>query len=418
MKVLHVSFGGGIYHQIHLELLQRGIDSQILTLHKISDEEAEKAEIFLPSIVSQKRHHYQEMVENFARKKIYKLSKDIDFSYGYVGYDISQNKLVQSADIIHLNWTTRNWLSIVNIGQLLHLQKPVVWTLHDVWGLTGGCHVLLDGCKKWESSCGNCPMIRDGKWKNDISRIIMCQKRRFFRNTNLALVAPSVWMMRNIQQSPLFSNSRIYHIPNTLQAETAKLYVKTEVESGLPYYKGNEISVLFGTAGAFQRTYKGFLYLREALAYIREHFPKVAENLVIHTFGSNNSDDAIFSGYKVINWGILNGKMLFYLYNLADIYLYPSMADNLPATVMESLACGTPVVCFNTGGITDMVKHKQNGYVAEHGNISDFIHGIIWTLSNNQDNSLGLWGCRYINENFNRKKITDAHIQMYEDLLQ
>lgn len=416
MKVLHVSFGGGIFDQIHLELLEKGIDSQILTLYKIAHK-VERAKIFAPSSLSQKKHHCQEAIENFAQTNIYKIQKELDFSYGYVGYNISRNEQVQSADIIHLNWTTRNWLSIANIGQLLRLQKPVVWTLHDVWALTGGCHVLLNGCDKWEHTCGNCPFIQDGRWKKDISYLIMKRKKHFFKNSNLIIVAPSTWMMNKVQKSPLFANSKIYHIPNTLQDEAAKIYNDTEVESGLSYFKGNEISVLFGTAGAFQRSYKGFHYVKESLYHIRESFPELAEKLVIHTFGSNEAADNIFPGYKVINWGILNGIHLFYLYNLADIYLYPSMADNLPSTVMESLVCGTPVVCFNTGGIADMVKHKENGFVAEQGNIDHFINGILWVLANNQDNILGRHGSKFISENFNRQKVTKEHIQMYKDLL-
>lgn len=416
MKVLHVSFGGGIFDQIHSELLQKGIDSQILTLYKIAYE-VEQSKVFAPSAFARKKHHYQEAIENLARTYLYKVQKDVDFSYGYVGYDISQNELVQSADIIHLNWTTRNWLSIANIGQLLRLHKPVVWTLHDVWGLTGGCHVLLNGCDKWQYSCGNCPFIRNGKRYKDLSFRIMNRKKHFLKNPNLSIAAPSTWMLQNAQKSPLFSNAKIYHIPNTLQAETAKPYSRTDVESGLAYNKENEISVLFGTAGALQRSYKGFHYIMEALKQIRDHFPETAEKLVIHTFGTNSIDDIVLPGYKVVNWGTLNGIRLFYLYNLADIYLYPSMADNLPATVMESLACSTPVVCFNTGGITDMVKHKKNGYVAIQGNTSDFVNGILWTLANNPDNVLGHYGCTFINENFSRSKVTDAHIRMYEDLL-
>jgi len=416
MKVLHISFGIGIFDQLHLELLAQGVDSRILTLYKF-EYEVEKAELFTPSALLKRKWHYQSAIENFARTNIYKIQKEIDFSLGYVGYNISRNNLVKGADIIHLNWPTRNWLSIANIGQLLRLNKPIVWTLHDVWGLTGGCHVLLNGCDKWQNSCGNCPFIQDGRWNKDISYMVMKRKKRFFQNPNLTIITPSTWMMHNIQRSPLFCDSRIYHIPNMLRTEAAKPYDKNIIESELSYCKGNEISILFGTAGSIQRKYKGFQYIIEALNRIQDRYPEMAKKFVLHIFGTDSLEKITFSGYKIINWGIIRGIDIFYLFNLADVFLYPSMADNLPGTVMESLACATPVVCFNTGGITDMVKHKQNGYVAKQGNVEDFVNGILWILSNNKDNILGLYGSKFIHENFNRQKITTTHIQMYEELL-
>ena len=416
MNVLHVSFGGGIYDQIHLALLEQGINSRVLTLYK-SAYELEQAKTFEPSAREKKMWHYHEAIENFARENLYKIKKDIDFSIGYTGYNISHHEWVEEADIIHLNWTTRNWLSVNNIGQLLRLNKPVVWTLHDVWGLTGGCHVLLNGCDKWETSCGNCPFIREGKWHKDISYFIMKQKEFVFNNSNLTIVAPSTWMKNNVQKSRLFRNSKIYHIPNMLRTEDAKPYSKAHVESALLYHKEDEISILFGTAGSVQRKYKGFQYIKEALYFIKEHFPEIANKWVIHMFGQGNIEKIVFPGYKVVDWGIPNGADIFYLYNLADIYLYPSMADNLPGTVMESLICETPVVCFDTGGISDMVKHKQNGYMAQKGDISDFVNGILWVLKNNENNILGKSGSKYIVENFSKKKVITAHMHMYEEIM-
>lgn len=416
MNVLHVSFGGGIYDQIHLALLEQGINSRVLTLYK-SAYELEQAKTFEPSAREKKMWHYHEAIENFARENLYKIKKDIDFSIGYTGYNISHHEWVEEADIIHLNWTTRNWLSVNNIGQLLRLNKPVVWTLHDVWGLTGGCHVLLNGCDKWETSCGNCPFIREGKWHKDISYFIMKQKEFVFNNSNLTIVAPSTWMKNNVQKSRLFRNSKIYHIPNMLKSEDIDFYNIKDVEKKLLYRKKNEISILYGTTMGITRLYKGFQYVKTALDIIKVRFPNIASKLVIHLFGEDNIKMNIFSGYKVVNWGVQTGNKLFYLYNLADVYIYPSVADNLPGTVLESLACATPVVCFDTGGIPDIVKHKQSGYIAEKENVIDFVKGIIWILENNNDNVLGKSGYKFVHENFNKYKIVIKHIKMYESLL-
>lgn len=413
MKVVHCSTSitnSSAVTRLHRALIKQGIDSSIITLHNV--DEIENTEVFSTNILDECFHHYHEAIENFYMKKRYNIPSDIPFCFGRVGYELSKEKRIREADVIHLHWVSGNFLSVRSINHILELEKPVVWTLHDSWTLTGGCHVKL-GCENYRKECGDCPFLNSAN-VHDESYRVMKVKEKLFKHPNLILIAPSKWMLENIKNSMIFKNVTAFQIPNTLDTGTFRAYDQNEVENKLDYKKGDEINILFGAISATTTGYKGFKYLKEALKCIARQNLEMAHKIVLHVFGEENFENIDLENYKIRCWGVVKeAKRLACIYNLADLYVFPSIDDNLPSTVMESLICATPVVCFQTGGVTDMIQHKKNGYVAVQKDVEDLANGIIWVINNNCNNSLGRAGHLLAKEFYNESRIAKLHEELY-----
>lgn len=414
MKVVHCSnsiSNSSAVTRLHRALLKRGDDSQILTLH--NNDCIEQTKEFSASALKEKYHHYNEAIENYLMRKRYDIPADIPFCFGRVGYDITADEWIKEADIIHLHWVSGNFLSIKAIHKLLMLNKPVVWTLHDSWTLTGGCHVKL-GCEYYKEMCGTCPVLNSTK-KRDRTYYVMENKKQLLRNPNLTLIAPSNWMLNNIKNSLIFSQVNAYRIPNTLDTSVFREYTQNEIERALNYKRDNKIHILFGAVDSTTTSYKGFKYLKETLGILYREYPQTACRMVLHVFGAEEIKDGCLEQFEIKCWGMIrDARTLAYIYNLADAYVFPSVDDNLPSTVMESLACATPVACFRTGGVPDMVQHKFNGYIAIQRDVRDLLHGIMWILENNYDNILGKNGLTYVKKHYAEDIIARAHEELYD----
>lgn len=417
MKVVHCSTSisnSSAVTRLHRALIKQGVDSKILVLH--NNDSIEQTKVFSTTMLKEKYHHYNEAVENYLIKKKYNIPSDIPFCFGRVGYDITSEEWIRDADVIHLHWVSGNFLSIKSISKILKLQKPVVWTLHDSWTLTGGCHVKL-GCENYKELCGCCPILNSRNIQ-DKTYHVMLEKKRMLIHPNLTLVAPSTWMLRNIKNSKIFNQIHAYRIPNTLDTGIFREYKQSEVEKELNYKKEDKIHILFGAIGSTTTSYKGFQYLKKALNILYQEYPQISGKMVLHIFGEEKIQDEELCHYEVKCWGFVGeAQKLAYIYNLADMYVFPSIDDNLPSTVMESLACATPVVCFETGGVPDMVQNKLNGYVAIQKDPEDLVRGIIWVLSNNNGNILGKNGKEFVNTYYKENIIAKAYEEIYNKVM-
>lgn len=409
LKVLHIGTeitASSAPLRIHNAVKRAGIDSKILVLRKkIENEDIEQADRDIISKISSKISYYTEKI----KMGQYQEKEDVPFSFGTVGTCIYKNRLVQDADILHLHWINGQYLSYSEIGHLVQLGKPVVWTFHDSWPMTGGCHVRY-GCERFMQSCGYCPLLHSQKQK-DITYEILKNKRKFYRAEQITAVAPSKWMFDNICQSSLFLNSRHELIGNPLDMNLySDNYKKKDKDDKI-------IKVLFGASGALELEYKGYIFFVQAMHYIQEKYPQLAEKIVIYVFGTEKAEYKGLEGYRSIPLGyIYSEKEMVSVYNMADIYVFPSIDDNLPGTVMESLACKTPVVAFQTGGVPEMVKHKQNGYIAEYKNARDLAEGIRWVYENNDNNSLGEMGRSMMREKYGYDVIAEKYCTLYRQL--
>jgi len=336
------------------------------------------------------------------------------FSRANTGTNISKEPIVANADILHLHWTNFGYLSINNIKQLFDTGKPVVWTLHDMWAFTGGCHYAGD-CNHFTSQCGNCWMLRDAS-DNDISHSGWLRKAEMYKAANnLVFVTCSNWLAGVARSSSLLKGFRIEAIPNPIDTEIFSPKEKTAARAKWNVNPTAKI-ILFGAANILDRR-KGITYLVEALDDLKENYSDTDDFEVV-IFGKNKSFDVGQLPFKAYELSLINSQQdMAELYSLADVYVTPTIEDNLPNTVMESLACATPVVAFNTGGLPDMVDHLQNGYLAEFKSSADFASGIHHILNSDKKSEFAANAREKVMQNFTNEIVASKYLAVYQSIL-
>ena len=335
------------------------------------------------------------------------------FSFSVWGQNISNHPAVKAADILHIHWINHGFLKPADLAQLGKLGKPIVWTFHDSNAFTGGCHVRYS-CNHFENECGNCPLLKDSN-PDDWSHRIWKQKRKAYSVVDFKVIAPSTWMAESVLKSKLLGDRAIHVIPNTLDTTVFKPLDKALAKQALDI-AADKFVMLSGFMPSRNDLHKGTSYLLEALELISKQIPKEQIELVV--FGNRDEKNVPDFPVKVTFLGRIDEEAkLADCYSAADVFLAPSLEDNLPYTVMESLACGTPVVAFKTGGIPDMVKHKENGYLAEYRSAADFAVGVAWVYNHPERKVLNENARNTIERQFSENVIAQQHISLYNSLL-
>lgn len=280
-------------------------------------------------------------------------------------------------DVINLHWIYGGYLQIETLAKF---KQPIVWTLHDMWPFTGGCH-YSSNCDRYTDSCGVCPQLNSKRdW--DLSRWVWQRKAKAWKNLNLTIVSPSSWLAKCASSSSLFKNLRVEVIPNGLDTEQYRPSERKVARELLRLPQDKQL-ILFGSLMATSDKRKGFHLLQPALQELSQGGWQDKLELVI--FGASRPENPPELGFKSQYLGTMNDDLsLSLVYSAADVFVLPSVEDNLPNTVMEAIACGTPCVAFNIGGIPDMIEHQQNGYLAEPYKIEDLARGIAWVLENKE----------------------------------
>ncbi len=368
-------------NRLLMALNSQNIPANLLVQNKLSHS----------NLVSSTTNNYFKSKLNFYRFAYERLlfslkekSKEVRFAFSLAntGEDISNNRLIYEADIIHLHWINFGFLSLNTLEKLLKLNKPVVWTLHDMWTFTGGCHYSGD-CTSYQVECKNCPfLIKPGE--KDISNAIWNKKSKIYDNKNITFVACSKWLADIAKKSALLNKFRIESIPNPIDTSVYKPSDKFSVRNSLNI-DNNKKFLLFGSMNIADKR-KGFYYLNQALEILDKKHPELKESMELIVFGKSKKEVFDKLPYKTNDLGMLSEESrIVAAYNAADLFVLPSLEDNLPNTIMESISCGTPVVAFNTGGIPEMIDHKSNGYLSEYKNEEDLANGIYWALFHSEN---------------------------------
>lgn len=343
---------------------------------------------------------------HFSKSNLFKVS------IANTGNDITSHPLVKEADIIHLHWINQGFLSLKNIEKLLKLGKPIVWTLHDQWAYTGICH-YANGCSKFQEHCFHCQELTSSK-NNDLARKVFLKKKQLFRTTSpVTLCGCSQWIALEAQKSSLTPGIDIVSIPNPINIElyAPKLEKKECLRKKYALPLDKKI-ILFGAANLKDKR-KGIDYLIEMARILYTKNKTDYEFLLI---GGNSEEIKRAISLKVHEAGYVNNEsQMIELYNASDLFIVPSLEDNLPNTIMEAMACGLPCVGFNTGGIPEMIDHKLNGYVAEYKNAEDLANGILWSLGNADE--LSEKAREKAIKFYNEKRIARKYIELYESKL-
>lgn len=347
--------------------------------------------------------------------KLFTKNVPIPFSFPVWGNDISGHQLVKSADIIHLHWINHAFLRPQDIAKLSGLNKPIVWTFHDSNAFTGGCHVRYD-CDYFMKECGNCPILKY-QGPDDSSHQIWKKKENAYSKLDITIIAPSRWMVESVKKSGIFGSANVVNIPNTLDTNVFKPTAKLEARAKLGLDPGKFI-LMSGFMPSRKDLHKGTPYLIEAIDLFIKNPEVSADSVELLVFGNRDEKNVPeFSIPTTFLGTISDDEKLALCYSAADVFLAPSLEDNLPNTVMESLACGTPLAAFTTGGIPDMVKHKYNGYLAEYRSSADLAAGIAWIYNYPDKAELNLNARQTIEDYFSEGTIAEKHIELYKSLL-
>ena len=276
-------------------------------------------------------------------------------------------------DVVNLHWVNRSFLSIAAIAKI---KAPKVWTLHDMWAFAGAEHYVGDSVRY---KTGYLKTNRDhGESGFDLNRWVWLRKQKLWANIdNLVIVTPSQWLAQCARESVLFKNVPVEVIPNGIDHEVFKPIEKNVARDILGLKKDKKL-ILFGAGNATTDKRKGFHLLSLAIETLEATYGNDNYELVV--FGADSGGDLPFKT-KVHYLGSLHDPIsLAVAYSAVDVFVAPSLQDNLPNTILEALSCGTPVVSFNTGGMPDMIQHEVNGYLAHAFEPDDLAAGINWIL--------------------------------------
>ncbi len=314
-------------------------------------------------------------------------------------------------DVVHLHWIGHGFMPIRSLAKL---KRPLVWTFHDSWAFTGGCH-LPHNCVRYREECGACPQLGSSH-NRDLSNWIWKQKKKHWQKLQLVAVAPSHWMADCIKTSSLFQNVRVVVIPYGLDLTRYQPLDKTLARVALGLPQGKKL-ILFGAVRSTSDPNKGFEQLQSALQQLKTE--DWGEKAALAIFGSSGAD-APDLGLDTHYLGYFNDEVsLALVYSAADVFVAPSIQDNLPNTVLEALACGTPCVAFNIGGMPDMIEHQRTGYLARPYETIDLANGISWVLNDDERWNILSHQARQKAENeFDLDVIAKRYVALYQGLVE
>lgn len=409
MKVCHLVSGdlnGGAArgaYWLHQGLLELGIDSVILnkgnltyedeTVISLTDSPIKKA----VSVIGGKLAS--------SPKLLYLKRKSWIFNTGFDGVNFEEQSSFKAADIIHLHWIN----GLVSTRALKKICKPVVWTLRDMWPLTGGCHYAM-GCGGYLNNCGKCPQL-GSNCNLDLSRLVLLRKKAAVPK-HIHLVGISNWISQCAKDSAIFRGLPVHTISNNIDTQ-GFFPIEPKLARhilGLPIDK----KVILVGSLSLSDFYKGFELFLKAVEGIKR------DNIHVLLFGrlSLSNLKSLHCSYSSL--GLLNDIISMRLaYSAADLFVAPSRMDAFGKTLAEAMACGTPVVCFDATGPADVVEHRVTGYKAKPFDPSDLQAGIEWILSlpANELESLGKQARRRVVTLFDSQVIASQYLDLYKQIL-
>jgi glycosyltransferase involved in cell wall biosynthesis len=375
MKIIHLNYsdinGGAARaaHRIHHCLLDAGVDSRLWVCKSESGDwtvngpcgKFDKAMIMLRPYIA-----------SYFTKTL-TTSNSTTHSPSVLPSNFVARINSSDADVVHLHWVHGEMLSVKDIGRI---KKPIVWTLHDMWGFCGAEHYSDE--LRWRDGYhrNNRPINESGF---DLNRWTWGRKRKYWKRS-MHIVTPSQWLAVCAQNSALMKDWPVSVVPNAIDTKSWSPIKKNIARDilGLP---SDVPLLLFGAIGGGSDPRKGFDLLLDALKFLSEE--SNIRGLELMVFGQMAPKIPINLGFPIHYTGHLHDDIsLRLLYSAADALVIPSRIDNLPNTGLEAQACACPVIGFKVGGLPDIITHKHNGYLAEAFDIKDLAQGVSWVINN------------------------------------
>jgi len=338
----------------------------------------------------------------FTNGNIYSGNTIFSLSYPSLSFK-DLDTIIENNDIINLHWLPRI-LSTEAIAYLSHSNVPIVWTFHDINPISGGCH-YFHGCENWKTDCMNCPQLIDNY--NDFPAKVLDSKKKYINFKNITVVVLNQHFKKLVEQSPLFDGSRVEVIPNSIDTDRFKPLDKEKIRKKLGL-KEDKKYILY--VAAYASTIKGYKEFEETIEEYEKQYS--SHNIEILLAGNLPKNRDIKLPYKEL--GHVNEDEIIELYSASDVTVLSSIEDNLPNVILESFACGTPIVGFKVGGLPDLVKDDYNGYTVELGDIKGLADSINKVL-NGKDMSKN---CReYAERNLKLEVQARRYKELYKNLL-
>lgn len=389
-------------YRLHKALLAEGVDSQMLVQSKSSDDFT----VLGPQNKLQKGLGKVRPTLDSLPIYRYKNRKKTVFSPSMLPFSRMAEKInAINPDVVHLHWIAGGLLRIEDLAKI---KVPIVWTLHDMWPFTGGCH-YNDGCSAYKTQCNKCPVLASNIDK-DLSLKIWLRKRAVFSQLpKMTIIGLSKWLAECASSSALLSSNVVVNLPNPIDTRVFSPFNNIDARDlfNLPLDKK---LILFGAMGATSDPRKGFHELAQSLEHLSQDYELIV-------FGSSEPQTPQGFKQKTHYLGHLYDDVsLRALYNAADVMVVPSLQEAFGQTATESMACGTPVVAFGATGLLDIVDHKSNGYLADPFDTQDLANGIDWVIQHKKPEQLSLAAREKVTREFDSKLVAKKYIKLYENV--
>jgi len=410
MKVVHFTtsdkLGGAAKasFKLHEFLTLSGMDHHLLVLRKKSND-ATVTEV-KPSRFSKYNVRIALEINTLLLSRYFHLTEY--WSLGLArGPGLGSNEFYKSSDLLSLSWVS-GLLSIKEIGKIFNSGKPVVWTLYDMWAFTGGCH-YSQFCSLYEKDCIACPQLAKPFFWN-ISHWVWKRKVKW-NLENVTIVCPSQWLALCAAKSSIFRGADIRVIPTGIDLNVFSSKGKECCREFFSFSKSKSF-ILFVADGGLMNERKGGALLEKALLELVGTMEELPELVLL---GCSTVSADISCHYKMHYPQIHNEEELAQLYAACDVTAIPSQEENLALTVLESMACGTPCVTFKIGGMSDVIRHKYNGYMADPFNVHDLCSGLAWALENEGIINISENAKRTIENEFGLEQEAEQYTKLFQE---
>lgn len=388
-------------------LNNNGVKAKMLVRDKETDQ------LTVAGLPSSWRHHWNFLWERFVIWLHLHFRREhlFEVDMANAGTDITSLPEFQEADVIHLHWINQGMLSLKGIRKILTSGKPVVWTMHDIWPATSVCHYTR-GCEQYLSQCVQCPLLPGGS----LARRVWNRKRQMLSGQRITYVCCSEWLAGEARKSALLSGQRIVSIPNAIDTRQFRPQDKQQARQavGLP----NDRRVILFVSQRVTDPRKGISYFVEAVSRLVGQHPEMKDNTGVAILGGHAEEVASLLALPSYPLGyVSNPSQIVNVYNAADVFVLPSLEDNLPNTLMEAMACGVPCVGFRVGGIPEEIDHKKNGYVAEYRNAEDLARGIRWILTEADTERLSQNALHKVAQNYSQQSVAMKYLDVYHQAM-
>lgn len=390
-------------YRLHQALLAEGVSSQMLVQSKSSDDFT----VIGPHTKFKKGIGKIRPTLDSIPVKRYKERTKTLFSPSWLPFSNIVERINEiNPDVVHLHWIAGGMMRIEEIAKI---KAPIVWSLHDNWGFTGGCHIVWE-CERYKNYCGSCPRLGSQK-ENDLSRKVWSRKQNIFLQLpNMKIIGLSNWLADCAKQSSLFKNHEVICLPNPINTEAYAPFDKDQARQLFNLPAGKKL-IAFGAMSATSDINKGFKELSQA-------FENLSSDYELVVFGSSQPQTPQGFKQNAHYLGHLHDDVsLRVLYSAADALVVPSLQEAFGQTASESMACGTPVVAFGATGLLDIVEHQINGYLAKPFETTDLAKGIDWVLQHPNPEQLAQNARDKVLREYDSHVVAGKYMALYESVL-